>query len=70
MNRSFILNASSFSQATVKMEGGKVVADFPNYHQTSEIVGDKLVEVSVQRVSCYFILERHFMRSRDGMWLA
>lgn len=29
------------------MEGGKVVVDFPNYHQTSEIVGDKLVEVSV-----------------------
>ena len=35
------------SQATVQMEGGKIVADFPNYHQTSEIVGDKLVEVSV-----------------------
>ncbi|XP_021504347.1 gastrotropin [Meriones unguiculatus] len=33
-------------KATVKMEGGKVVADFPNYHQTSEIVGDKLVEIS------------------------
>ncbi|XP_055466650.1 gastrotropin [Psammomys obesus] len=32
-------------KATVKMEGGKVVADFPNYHQTSEIVGDKLVEI-------------------------
>lgn len=28
------------------MEGGKLVVDFPNYHQTSEIVGDKLVEVS------------------------
>lgn len=34
-------------QATVQMEGGKVVVDFPNYHQTSEIVGGKLVEVSV-----------------------
>lgn len=31
----------------MQMEGGKVVVDFPNYHQTSEIVGDKLVEVSV-----------------------
>lgn len=29
------------------MEGAKIVADFPNYHHTSEIVGDKLVEVSV-----------------------
>jgi fatty acid-binding protein 6 len=44
-----MLNASSLSQATVKMEGGKVVAEFPNYHQTSEVVGDKLVEVSVQK---------------------
>lgn len=35
------------SQATVQMEGGKVVVDFPNYHQTSEIVDGKLVEVSV-----------------------
>lgn len=34
-------------QATVQMEGGKVVVDFPNYHQTSEIVDGKLVEVSV-----------------------
>ncbi|KFO34182.1 Gastrotropin [Fukomys damarensis] len=33
-------------KATVKMEGGKIVFDFPNYRQTSEIVGDKLVEVS------------------------
>ncbi|XP_008819884.1 gastrotropin [Nannospalax galili] len=33
-------------KATVKMEGGKVVATFPNFQQTSEIVGDKLVEVS------------------------
>jgi fatty acid-binding protein 6 len=39
----------SFSfQATLQMEGGKIVVDFPNYHQTLEIVGDKLVEVSVQ----------------------
>ncbi|KAK1343525.1 hypothetical protein QTO34_016305 [Cnephaeus nilssonii] len=33
-------------KATVQMEGGKVVVDFPNYHQTSEIVGGKLVEIS------------------------
>ncbi|ERE69057.1 gastrotropin isoform X2 [Cricetulus griseus] len=33
-------------KATVKMEDGKVVANFPNYHQTCEIVGDKLVEIS------------------------
>uniref|UniRef100_A0A2K6DW55 Fatty acid binding protein 6 n=1 Tax=Macaca nemestrina TaxID=9545 RepID=A0A2K6DW55_MACNE len=33
-------------KATVQMEGGKLVVNFPNYHQTSEIVGDKLVEVS------------------------
>uniref|UniRef100_A0A8C9GVJ4 Fatty acid binding protein 6 n=1 Tax=Piliocolobus tephrosceles TaxID=591936 RepID=A0A8C9GVJ4_9PRIM len=33
-------------KAIVQMEGGKLVVNFPNYHQTSEIVGDKLVEVS------------------------
>ncbi|KAM4826618.1 gastrotropin [Thomomys bottae] len=33
-------------KATVQMEGGKVVVDFPNYHQTLEVVGDKLVEIS------------------------
>ncbi|XP_060616960.2 gastrotropin isoform X1 [Anolis sagrei] len=33
-------------KATVKMEGGKVVADFPNYHHTAEIAGGKLVEIS------------------------
>ncbi|XP_007948105.1 gastrotropin [Orycteropus afer afer] len=33
-------------KATVQMEGGKVVVDFPNYHQTSEIVDGKLVEIS------------------------
>ncbi|KAM5212276.1 gastrotropin [Hipposideros larvatus] len=33
-------------KATVRMEGAKVVVDFPNYHQTSEIVGGKLVEIS------------------------
>uniref|UniRef100_A0A2K5CIQ8 Fatty acid binding protein 6 n=1 Tax=Aotus nancymaae TaxID=37293 RepID=A0A2K5CIQ8_AOTNA len=33
-------------KATVQMEGGKLVVNFPNYHQTSEIVGDKLVEFS------------------------
>ncbi|XP_061469374.1 gastrotropin [Rhineura floridana] len=33
-------------KATVKMEDGKVVADFPNYHHTAEVAGDKLVEIS------------------------
>lgn len=33
-------------KATVKMEGGKVVADFPNYHHTAEILGGKLIETS------------------------
>nr|XP_028576851.1 gastrotropin [Podarcis muralis] len=33
-------------KTTVKMEGGKVVADFPNYHHTAEIAGGKLVEIS------------------------
>ncbi|XP_043938218.1 gastrotropin-like [Protopterus annectens] len=33
-------------KATVKMEGGKLVVDFPNYHHTVEISGGKLVEVS------------------------
>ncbi|NXX92438.1 FABP6 protein, partial [Centropus bengalensis] len=33
-------------KATTKMEDGKIVADFPNYHHTAEICGDKLVEIS------------------------
>ncbi|KAM9289250.1 LOW QUALITY PROTEIN: gastrotropin [Morus bassanus] len=33
-------------KATVKMEDGKIVADFPNYHHTAEISGGKLVEIS------------------------
>ncbi|XP_077183350.1 gastrotropin isoform X2 [Paroedura picta] len=33
-------------KATVQMEGGKVVANFPNYHHTAEIVGGKLIETS------------------------
>ncbi|XP_067422795.1 gastrotropin [Emydura macquarii macquarii] len=33
-------------KATVYMEGGKVVVDFPNYHHTAEIAGGKLVEIS------------------------
>ncbi|XP_051834788.1 gastrotropin [Antechinus flavipes] len=33
-------------KATVQMEGSKIVANFPNYQQTSEIVGGKLVEIS------------------------
>lgn len=38
----------SLLQATVKMEDGKLVADFPNYRHTAEISGGKLVEVSAQ----------------------
>ncbi|XP_040271583.1 gastrotropin-like [Bufo bufo] len=34
-------------KATVRLEGGKLVVDFPNYNHTSEIVGGKLVETSV-----------------------
>lgn len=30
------------------MEGGKIVAEFPNYRHTVEISGGKLVEVSSQ----------------------
>ncbi|XP_043844832.1 gastrotropin [Dromiciops gliroides] len=30
----------------VQMEGNKIVANFPNYKHTSEIVGGKLVEIS------------------------
>ncbi|XP_036403921.1 gastrotropin-like [Megalops cyprinoides] len=33
-------------KATVTMEGGKVSVRFPNYHQTCEISGDKLIECS------------------------
>ncbi|NXU12121.1 FABP6 protein, partial [Pardalotus punctatus] len=33
-------------KATVRMENGKLVADFPNYHHTAEISGGKLVEIS------------------------
>ncbi|NXQ45972.1 FABP6 protein, partial [Catharus fuscescens] len=33
-------------KATVKMEDGKLVADFPNYRHTAEISGGKLVEIS------------------------
>ncbi|XP_053847022.1 gastrotropin isoform X2 [Vidua macroura] len=33
-------------KATVKMEDGKLVADFPNYRHTAEICGGKLVEIS------------------------
>ncbi|NWY47914.1 FABP6 protein, partial [Sylvia atricapilla] len=35
-------------QATVKLEDGKLVAEFPNYRHTAEISGGKLVEVSAQ----------------------
>ncbi|NWR46865.1 FABP6 protein, partial [Regulus satrapa] len=33
-------------KATVKIEDGKLVADFPNYRHTAEICGGKLVEIS------------------------
>ncbi|XP_009467703.1 PREDICTED: gastrotropin [Nipponia nippon] len=33
-------------KATVKMEDGKIVAEFPNYRHTAEICGGKLVEIS------------------------
>ncbi|KAM8974666.1 gastrotropin-like [Pelodytes ibericus] len=33
-------------KTTVKLEGGKMVVDFPNYHQTTEIVGGNLVEIT------------------------
>ncbi|XP_067899040.1 gastrotropin-like [Heterodontus francisci] len=33
-------------KATVKMEGNKLICDFPNYHHTSEIEGGNLVEIS------------------------
>ncbi|XP_063786629.1 gastrotropin-like [Pseudophryne corroboree] len=34
-------------KATVRLEGGKLVVDFPKYHHTSEIAGGKLIETSV-----------------------
>ncbi|XP_049714751.1 gastrotropin [Elephas maximus indicus] len=40
-------------KVTVQMEGGKVLVNVPNYHQTSEIVGDKLVEISTIRGVSY-----------------
>ncbi|XP_010132667.1 PREDICTED: gastrotropin isoform X2 [Buceros rhinoceros silvestris] len=33
-------------KAIVKMEDGKIVAEFPNYRHTAEISGGKLVEIS------------------------
>uniref|UniRef100_A0A8D0B4K2 Fatty acid binding protein 6 n=1 Tax=Salvator merianae TaxID=96440 RepID=A0A8D0B4K2_SALMN len=33
-------------KATMKMEGGKLVGAFPNFHYTAEIAGGKLVETS------------------------
>ncbi|XP_057265839.1 gastrotropin [Pezoporus wallicus] len=40
-------------KATVKMEDGKLVADFPNYRHTSEISGGKLVEISTASGAVY-----------------
>ena len=37
-------------QATVQMEDGKVVVNFPHYKYTAEIMDGKLVEVSVPLV--------------------
>ncbi|XP_053572194.1 gastrotropin-like [Bombina bombina] len=34
-------------KALIKLEGGKIIVDFPKYHHTSEIVDGKLVETSV-----------------------
>ncbi|XP_008585336.1 PREDICTED: gastrotropin [Galeopterus variegatus] len=46
-------------KANVQMEGGKLVVDFPNYHQTSENVGDKLVEVTtIGDISCERVSKR------------
>ena len=61
-------------QATVQLEGGKLVVDFPNYHQTSEIVGGKLVEVSVLvdpgRTDVFFCSQPWPPRGRPlGSWL-
>ncbi|XP_054697553.1 gastrotropin isoform X2 [Grus americana] len=39
-------------KATVKMEDGKIVADFPNYHHTAEISGGKLVESLLLDLIC------------------
>ncbi|XP_053321663.1 gastrotropin-like [Spea bombifrons] len=33
-------------KTTVRLEGGKITVDFPNYHHTAEIVGGNLVEIS------------------------
>ncbi|KAI3375316.1 hypothetical protein L3Q82_021812, partial [Scortum barcoo] len=33
-------------KATVQMEGGKLTVAFPNYYQTTEISGGKLIEVN------------------------
>ncbi|KAK9539416.1 hypothetical protein VZT92_004524 [Zoarces viviparus] len=33
-------------KATVHMEAGKLIVDFPKYHHTSEISGGKLIETS------------------------
>ncbi|XP_032068229.1 gastrotropin [Thamnophis elegans] len=33
-------------KAIVRKENGKLIADFPNFHYTAEIAGDKLIEVS------------------------
>ncbi|KAM6475515.1 gastrotropin isoform 2-T3 [Liasis olivaceus] len=33
-------------KAILRKEDGKVISDFPNYHYTAEIAGDKLIEIS------------------------
>uniref|UniRef100_UPI00398F47F6 gastrotropin-like n=1 Tax=Pristiophorus japonicus TaxID=55135 RepID=UPI00398F47F6 len=54
MKNSFVIGQESEMEtmdgkkfkATVKMEGSKLVCDFPNYHHTSEISGGNLIETS------------------------
>lgn len=51
------------SQATVNLEGGKMTVNFPNYTQTNEISGGKLIEVNLMMESLkdlsYTFMEDH-----------
>uniref|UniRef100_A0A8D0BB98 Fatty acid binding protein 6 n=1 Tax=Salvator merianae TaxID=96440 RepID=A0A8D0BB98_SALMN len=46
-------------KATMKMEGGKLVGAFPNFHYTAEIAGGKLVEVITLKFSLEYMLLKH-----------
>uniref|UniRef100_A0A3P9IQ68 Fatty acid binding protein 6, ileal (gastrotropin) n=1 Tax=Oryzias latipes TaxID=8090 RepID=A0A3P9IQ68_ORYLA len=50
-------------KATVNMEGGKMTVNFPNYTQTNEISGGKLIEVNLMMESLkdlsYTFMEDH-----------